>query len=517
MIRHATAFAALFALSGCGLTGFEEGNTLSPEEIQALVDDAPYPEMNPSSESVQPRKVTTKPDGTRSVEIDLVEALRLSLANNQTWLASTEGLDLQLLSLEVLRRSWWPLPSPLTGNVSWGESKDSDPASSQGLSMGVSQKLPWGGSSASVTASTSGNQGIGPNFYSNSLTAGINLPIFRGGGWRLGVEDKVAAERGYVYSRRDYEYARIDLLIQTVQSYFGQRKQEITIQNLERALANARTNAERSALQYGRGLVSRNDVFQADIAVSNAENALVSAREQARLALDSFKIDLGLRPEDDLVLVPEKITYKPMDFDLNEAIEAAFATNPTWLNAKDQFDDAGRDLEIARNATMPVVNVGASYTWASLAEERPFDGLETGSRGVGLSASFAIDLDRSAINQAYQAAVIGYRQRERAFQRARDQMVRRTQDQITSLRQAEISMTIQDRSRRDALRSLELEQEQYERGTSKDNVRLNQARDQAVSAENAYLDQELNAKVLQLKLLQWMGRLQPDDEGRWVR
>jgi outer membrane protein TolC len=473
--------------------------------------------MTPSADAVQPRKVTTKPDGSRTIEVDLIEALRLSLANNQQWLARTENLDLQLLSLEVLRRSWWPLPTPLTGNVSWGDSKDSDPASSQGLSAGVSQKLPWGGSSASVTASTSGNQGIGPNFYSSTVTAGFNLPLFRGGGWRLGVEDKVAAERGYAYTRRDFEYARIDLLIQTIQSFFGQLQQQKAIGNFERALANAKLNSERSALQFGRGLVSQNDVIQAELAVSNAENSLVNGREQARLQLDSFKIDLGLRPEDEVILVEEEINYQPLDIDLNQAIESAFATNPTWLNAKDQFDDAGRDLEIARNATMPVVNVGANYTWAQLAEDRPFTGFETGSSGIGVSASFAIDLDRSSINQAYQAAVVGYRQRERAFQRARDEMVRSTQSQLTSLKQAEITMRIQDKSRGEAKRSLELEQEQYERGTSRDNLRLIQARDQLVAAENSYLLQKLTAKVLQLKLLQWMGRLQPDEEGRWVR
>jgi outer membrane protein TolC len=515
MIRRAWFAGVLFLVPGCGLTGFEEGNRLEPEEIEALIASAPYPELTPAAEPVQPSKITIKPDGRRSIEIDLNEALRLSLKNNQGWLGRTEGIDLQLLSLEVLRRSWWPMQSPLSGTVSWGKAIGGDPSTSEGLSIGVSQKLPYG-ASANFSASESGSQGPGPNSYSGGYSAGVSLPLFRGGGWRIGIESKIAAERGYVYSKRSYDYARTDLLIQTVQSYFGQLQQEVSIANLERSLASARRGAELSNLQFGRGLVPRNDVFRADLAVTSAENALVNAREQARLALDAFKIDLGLRPEDELVLVKEKIEFKTLEINADEAIKAAFATNPSWLNARDQFDDAGRALEIAGNATLPSVNLGASYSWSGVPTTRPFEEFETSSRSLGVSASFSLDLERSSLNQSYQAAVIGYRQSMRGFQRARDGIARTTQDLLTTLRQAEISMKLQDRARNEARRNLELIEDQYERGRV-DNVNVISARDQKVAAENAYEAQLVSAKVTQLKLLQWIGRLEPDDEGRWFR
>jgi len=516
MIRRSWVAVILFSAPGCGLNGFEESSRLDPEEIQSLIDSAPYPEMTPAASAVQPSKVTVKPDGTRSIEIDLVEALRLSLSNNQGWLGRTEGMDLQLLSLQVLHRQWWPVYSPISGSVSWGDSKGSDPSSSEGLSFSLSQKLPWGGASASVSGSTSGSQGSGPNSYSSSYSAAIGFPLLRGAGWRLGVEDIVSAERGYAYARRSFEYARTDLLIQTVQSYFGQLKQNVNIANLERSLERAKRGAEMATLQFGRGIVRRTDVFREELAVNSAENALINARESARLALDVFKIDLGLRPEDELILLPEKLEYKSIAIPLDEAIKAAFATNPGWLNSKDAFDDAGRGLDRAYNATLPSVGLSASYSWAPAASDRPFEDFDTASRGVGVGLSFSLDLDRASINLAYQSAVIGYRQAERGFQRARDEMTRNTQSQVISLRQAEITMANQDRSRTDAKKALELAEDEYDRGLT-DNLALIQLREQLVAAENAYEDQLLAAKVTQLKLLQWMGRLQPDEEGRWFR
>ncbi|HEU4338821.1 MAG TPA: TolC family protein, partial [Planctomycetota bacterium] len=462
---------AVLATPGCGLTGFEDGHRLTPEEIQALVDDAPYPEYTPKGVAVQPDRVTVKPDGTRTIKLNLVEALKLSLANNQSFLASSENLDVQLLSLEVLRRSWWPLQSPLAGTVAWADAKDADPASSESLSASVSQKLPYGGT-ASLSFSESGTQGTGPNLYGSALTAGVSIPLFRGGGWRLAVEGKVSAERGYVYARRSYEYSRTELLIQTVQSFFGQLQQEVTIANLERNLESTKRGVELATLKFGAGKVTRTDVFRAELAVSNAQNSLINTREQARLSLDAFKIDLGLRPEDELILEKETIQFKSLTVEPKEAIDGAFATNPRWLNAQDQFDDAGRDLEIAGNATLPQVNVSANYSWIQLSETRPFEEFETGSRAVALGMDFSLDLDRSTVNRDYQAAVIRHRQAQRGFQRARDELARETQRLLTLLRQAEISMNLQDRAKSDARRNLELLESQYDRGTLADNLSL---------------------------------------------
>ncbi|HKS16114.1 MAG TPA: TolC family protein, partial [Planctomycetota bacterium] len=454
--------AALLSMPGCGLTGFEDSHRLDPEDIQALIDSAPYPDITPRALAIQPERITTKPDGTRSIKINLVEALRLSLVNNQGFLSTTEALDLQLLSLEVLRRSWWPLQSPLVASASWADAKDSDPSSSQSISAGISQKLPYGGS-ATLSFSEAGSQGTGPNVYSSAVTAGVNIPLLRGGGWRTAVESKVAAERGYVYSRRTYEFARTSLLIQTVQSFFGQIQQQVSIGNLERTLESARKGVERSTLMFGAGKVTRSDVFREELNVANAENSLTRAREDLRLSLDAFKIDLGLRPEDELILEKETIEFKSLTVDTKEAVEAALATNPRWLNARDQFDDAGRALEIASNATLPQVDVSGSYSWLQQPESRPFEEFETGSRAVALGASFSIDLDRSAVNRDYQGAVVSYRQAQRSFQRARDELTRETQRLLIQLRQAEISMNIQDRARKDAKKALELAEDEYDR------------------------------------------------------
>src|SRR5882672_3908393 len=106
MIRSACAVATLLLVCGCGINGFEDSHRLSSEEIKSLIDKAPYPNLTAPTEPKSPGRIVPKPDGTRKITINLVEAIRLALATNQGFLSSTEGLDLQLLSLEATRRSW---------------------------------------------------------------------------------------------------------------------------------------------------------------------------------------------------------------------------------------------------------------------------------------------------------------------------------------------------------------------------------------------------------------------------
>jgi outer membrane protein TolC len=545
MTRLACVIAVSILLCGCGMSGFEEHHRVSPEDIQALVDKAPYPDLTPPASAAPPSKIVTKPDGTRVVNVNLLEALRLALRNNQGFLSSGEGLTIQLLGLEVLRRSWWPLQDPLTGNVSWSDSPEGSRSASESISAGISQKLPFGGS-ASLSYGYSGSQPVGPNFYSGVASAAVSMPILRGGGWRIAIEERVAAERSYAYAQRNYAFGRTSLLVDTVQTYFGLLQQEVNIANQERNLVTARRTVRMAELRFAMGAVTRTDVFRAELNVTNAENQLSNTRDQLRLARDAFKFDLGLKQEDELILERERLDFKPqfvrekklvqvfpglgfpgisirdeveflpMDEEIRKGNEGALATNPQWLNARDQFDDAGRALEIARNATMTRVDIGASYSWAQEAETRPFDEFETGSRSFSVTGSFSIDLDFLSLNRSYQAAVIAYRQAERAYLRARDNIARETQSRYTQVRVAETNTINQRRAIEQARKLVRLLEFRYEQGQV-GNFDVIDAQAQELNARNAYEQALVAAKISQLRLLQWIGRLEPDEEGRWVR
>src|ERR1700704_4340077 len=96
------SLALLLLVSGC-VSEFSDAYRVSQSEADALVRGAPFPEKTPDIAAVPPSKVATRPDGSRVIKVDLREAIRLALRNNQRFLVEGESLQVQLLTLEVLR------------------------------------------------------------------------------------------------------------------------------------------------------------------------------------------------------------------------------------------------------------------------------------------------------------------------------------------------------------------------------------------------------------------------------
>jgi len=506
---------ALSLLAGCGYTGFESHHTLSLNERDGLVSDAPFPQLTPSVHAAAPATIETRPDGRRVIRLDLREALRLALKNNLQFLVEGEQLDVQLLSLEVLRRGWGPSISPLTATASWSRPSNGHSTGAEEASASLSQKLPNGGS-ASLTYKHAGSQPDGPDAYSGSATLSVTQPILKGAGHRQAVEEIVAAERGYAYARRSYTYNRLSLLVATVEAYFGLLQQEQNIRNFERNLERNRALARQADIREKFGQVTRSDVFRSQLEVTRAESALVDARERVKLAREGFKIDLGLRPELDLELAPEKIEHRPLELTQADAVALALENNAAWKIAKDRFDDAGRALALARNASLPQIDLTASLTWATETEPSAFQDYDTDTRTWSVGGTFSIPLDGHGLRRTYQTAVIAYRQAERDFGRARDRVVRDVQAQMIQLRQVELAMEFQKRAISDADKAGRLAEFDYRRGrvTNRDVI---DAQDRLLEAQNAWQAALVGARIAQLRLLQFVGKLEADDEGRWLK
>lgn len=514
-MRRIPLLAGLAALSACGTTGFEDAHRVSAREMDRLVRRAPFPEKTPPVEAEAPPAAGRLPDGRPVIRLNLKEALRLALKNNLGTLAEGEALDVSLLTLEVLRRSWWPMIDPLTGSVSYVSSPDAPHAMTEGVTAGVSQKTPLGGTLAASWTHT-GSQPPGRDAYAGTGIVSYTQPLLRGAGPRAALEDLVSAERRHVYARRRYEYNRLSLQVGVVESYFGLLQQDTVIRNSEINLDRARALADRAVILEQAGRVTRADVFRSQLQVTRAEADLVRAQEQIKIARDAFKLDLGLSPEAEIELAPEEIRYRPLQITREEAVALALENNPEYLNSRDAVEDARRALALAENATQARVDATVAYRWSSESADHPLDPYGTESRAFSVAGSFEIPLDRFSLRRDYQKALIACRQAERAHLRARDAVTRQVQSGLVLVRQAELALGFEERALVDAQKTLERAQLDYENGraTNRDVI---DAQVQLLNSQNARQQRLVDVKISQLRLLQFIGRLVADPEGEWLQ
>src|SRR6185436_10709811 len=176
----------LLLLSGC-LGDFGERTKVSESEADALAASAPFPEQTPGIHVAAPGRIETRPDGRRYIRLDVREALRLALRNNQRFLVEGENLQVQLLTLEALRHGWAPTVAPLTGAVTYSTSPGTPYGLNEYATLGLSQKLPFGGT-ASASWTHSGVQSPAPSAYTGAGTVSLTQPILRGAGFGLAME-----------------------------------------------------------------------------------------------------------------------------------------------------------------------------------------------------------------------------------------------------------------------------------------------------------------------------------------
>ncbi len=514
-MKRSPIFLALAISAGCSVTGFEETLRVSERETARLLRKAPFPEGVPAAKAAPASTVEKLPDGHLKIRIDLREALRLALKNNAAFLLEGEALDVELLTLEVIRRGWYPMVDPLTGSLSYTASPDGPHTMDEDLQAGLSQKTPLGGT-LSASWSHSGSQPPGRDAYSGAAAVSYTQPLLRGAGYRPAVEELVSSERRHVYSRRAYDYSRLSLQVGVVESYFGLLQQETVIGNFQINLDRARSLADRALILEQAGRVTRADVFRSQLQVTRAEANLVRAQEQLKIARDAFKIDLGLPPEAEVELLPEEIEYHPLSIPREEAAASALKNNPAVLNARDREDDARRALALAANATQARLDATVAYRWSSEAGIHPLDPYETDSRIFSVTGSFEIPIDNFALRRDYQKAAIACRQAERAHLRARDAATRDVQTRLVLLRQAELAMGFDQRAISDAEKTLERAQLDYENGRAS-NRDVIDAQVELLQAQNSYQQSLVSAKISQLRLLQFIGRLETDAEGEWLK
>lgn len=505
-------------LAGCAYDGFETLHQVSDARMDRLLKAAPFPEMTPTAQPAPPAvPETTDEEGRRVVHIDIREALRLAVRNNLDFLKAGENLDVKMLALQVLRHGWAPTLGPLTASATYADTDlPNDGTGKESASLGLSQKLITGGSVAANYAHNGSQFALDPSAYNGALTVSLTQPLLKGGGVRSAVEELISAERNYVYDLRLHGFRKLALLIATVETYFGLLQQEQNIRNAERNLERVRSQARQADIREKFGRVTRTDVFRSQLEVTRAEGALAQARETLNLARDAFKLDLGLPPDLGLELEPETIQYVPLELTVEEAVQLAFANNPEWRNTPLRLEDARRALELASNATLPQVDLTAAHTWNTTTEQELFSDYDQESRNWTVGVTVSVPIDARKQRREYQTAVIAYRQAERDYFRAHDRLIAAVQAQMIQIRQAELAMKFQQRAIGDAEKAARLAEFDYQRGQGTNRDVLD-AQDRLLEAQNAYEAALVAARINQLRLLQFIGRLEADEDGNWLR
>ena len=379
----------------------------------------------PQDPLAPPPEADAAPSGT---PISLAAAVALALAGNFDVLGAADDVRSADLGYSTQRAEFFPKLTPtfdrLGGSTAWGFQFD--------------QRLPWTGGSVQGGANWATQPGIEAPFARSSIVAfELRQPLLRGFGPNTTYYQLRNSRRSREGRERAFERARQRMAVDVARAFYDVVEQRALFAVARQSLRRSENLEKASEARLEVGLVSKLDVFRAQLQAAQAQDSMVRAQAALDDALERFRFLLGRAPGD--LLEPEAVSL-PEDLPgqlepLGVLVARALDHRPDLHETRDSVEDARRSSLLARQNLLPQLDLrmglagrGFGPTWGGAwsAADRQLT--------FGLATSFPLErtadrADRALAEIQVQSSARTLRQRELEIEAEVRQVVRRM-DQI---------------------------------------------------------------------------------------
>lgn len=367
--------------------------------------------------------------GKAALPLTLESAFQTAQRSARDFLNAEEEYLLAAISLLIERHRWGPRLFNDTSLSIAGGARDGSYDNTARLinDLRLTQRLPWGGEVAASwiwEASEQLREAATDDYrQSSELALDAAIPLLRGAG-TVAREGRIQAERSLVYAARNFERFRRQFLVDIASDYFDLLQAQAAIRNEERRLISAIGLEEQLQARFDAGEVAQFEVNIARTDVLSARASLVNRRESYTVALDRFKVRLGLEVDQPVAILPFEFEIPEPDIPISEATRRGLLYRLDLQNQRDRVDDGRRGVDIAENNTLPDLDLTGSVGVPTDPDRdvgsASFDHGELNySAGLNLS----LPLDREIERLGVRAAQIDLHRQIRSYDQARDNVV----------------------------------------------------------------------------------------------
>lgn len=475
------------------------------------------PEPEPQEE-VSTLETMEERDQPRQMVIDLPTALEVAFTSSRDYQDRKETLYLQGLGFTLTRYNFGPILDATIAYL-WSDAEDSIGIDSLSTTVGARQTLPTGGD-LSVSSTLTGSRATDPpffdleegRFYDASVQATLRQPLLRGTGYEVSHEALTQGEHNLIYEVRNFELFRQDFSIRVAKSFYDLVSEKTRLKNDEQNYLDAvfdRKKAE--ALQQ----VDRNqyeDVFLARRREIDAEDALLVSRTDYDLALDDFKILLGLPTSTETQIADDEPEFQAIRTDPRSAVTVAHHNRLDLLTDRDRIQDFVRQVRLAKNALLPDLDLVLAYGLDGSGDDKGAAAPDQWSTSIGIT--FGLPIDRRSERNSYRSSLIALERARRNLSRRLDEVERDILSQLRELTQLEKRIELQQGQIEENRRAVAVTQIRYESGDAETRDLL-EARQGLTDAQNALIQLKVDHFIARLRLLQNLGVLFVDEKGQW--
>lgn len=242
-----------------------------------------------------------------------------------------------------------------------------------------------------------------PRAYDSDLLVKVVQPLLRGG--------------GLVVATRPIRDAQFDLRIEearlradvlrvtanTKSAYYNMLLAEKVIEVIKEAIQRDKTLIEASQALFEAGLVTKRDVFSAEIILAQDSARLANAEASLESAKNALLDVLGLPFATPVVLLETEIKFQPVRLAVARWIATALERRPELVEIEEALEKSLLQIRVGKNDVLPRVDFVASYERfqgdSTFGEAFDFQG-EAWSAGVTVSVPIGNVAAKSALARA---------------------------------------------------------------------------------------------------------------------
>lgn len=391
--------------------------------------------------------------------------------------------------------------------------------------------------------------------------ASLSIPLLRGSGRHIVTEPLQQAERNLVYALLEFERFKKEFAVTVGSDYLTILKQLDIVRNVQEDYRSRIVSARRSRRLADAGRLKEIEVDQSLQNEFAARQRWVSAREQYKKQIDSFKNLLGIPPDADISLDPDELKrladipgmssanngavrerdstpvrasmpadapvllFEPdirqagrLELSARTAIELALAKRLDMRVAIGKVFDAQRAVVVAAD------DLGAELTFlgsASMGERRTISTADLSNarlrtdKGI-FSALLTLDLpfERTAEAVTYRNRFIELEQAVRNVQSLEDTVKLSVRSRLRDLLEARETLYIQSKAVSLALKRVKSITLFMDAGRAETRDLL-EAQNALLASQNDLTSSRVNYRIAELEIQRDMGVLTVTDTGLW--
>jgi outer membrane protein TolC len=341
----------------------------------------------------------------------------------------------------------------------------------------------------------------------------LTQPLLRGFGPNAAHYELRNTQRSRESQERSFELTRQRIAIKATSDFYQVILQRQLLAVARQSLKRGQSLLEASEARLQVGLVSKLDVFRAELQASQAEEAMVRAETALENALETFRSTLGLPATDavepEATDLPDIAVTEPPE-PIEVLVARGQAARIDLAESRELVNDARRTASLARQNLLPQLDLNFSMTQLGLGTTYG-SAWKSSDRQFNLFLSSSYPLERSAQSANRAEAELNLAGRQRTLRQDQLQIELEIRSAARDLQRLAKSIELQRKAVDIAEQQRQLATLRYQRGLAS-NFDVVDAEGSLVVARSALVGLLTSHRLARYELLRATGSLDVERE-----